>query len=222
MGITARSRLTARPSKSTCRVAAPRAWQGDAGRVQSRWLEGVRMGIADQLTAMRRDFPACRVATFADLSSGLVLFTSTSRRLPQERLDALCARARALLLDPPGRTGAALLGGPAQQAVMSEGKGSRPRAVTCRARRGDDLPLRRRHRPARLRRPRPAGTRGARGAVGGREGRRVSEDRRLRDKLAKLADEESGAGARRLVGRRSGTWPRHRSRRSTRRSSAGG
>jgi hypothetical protein len=47
------------------------------------------MGIADQLNALRRDSPILRVATFADLSSGLVLFASTSRRLPQERLDAL-------------------------------------------------------------------------------------------------------------------------------------
>jgi hypothetical protein len=81
------------------------------------------MGIADQLTALRRDFPACRVATFADLSSGLVLFTSASSRLPQDRLDALSSRARALFAGPAGQTGAALLGGPVQQAVMSDAEG---------------------------------------------------------------------------------------------------
>jgi hypothetical protein len=81
------------------------------------------MGIADQLTALRRDFPACRVATFADLSSGLVLFTSAASRLPQDRLDALSNRARALFAGPVGQTGAALLGGAVQQAVLADDDG---------------------------------------------------------------------------------------------------
>jgi hypothetical protein len=81
------------------------------------------MGIAEQLNAMRRDHPSCRVATFADLSSGLVLFASTSRRLPQERLDALCARARAILNGSPARTAEALLDGPPGEAIVAEGDG---------------------------------------------------------------------------------------------------
>jgi hypothetical protein len=81
------------------------------------------MGIADQLTALRQEFPACRVATFADLSSGLVLFTSAASRLPQDRLDALSARARALFAGPVGQTGAALLGGAVEQAVMADEDG---------------------------------------------------------------------------------------------------
>jgi hypothetical protein len=83
----------------------------------------MRMGIADQLTAMRRDFPGCRVATFADLSSGLVLFTSADGRVPQERLDAFCHRARAILSGPTAVAATALLGAPIQQSVVSDGEG---------------------------------------------------------------------------------------------------
>lgn len=77
------------------------------------------MGVADQLNAFRQAFPACRVATFADLASGLVLFASTDRRLPQERLDALCARAKLVLGDLPEAARAAI-GGPAAHAVLAE------------------------------------------------------------------------------------------------------
>jgi hypothetical protein len=79
------------------------------------------MGIADQLNALRADFPACRVATFADLSSGLVLFTSAASRMPQDRLDALSGRARALLAGRAAAAGADLLGGPVDIAVASDG-----------------------------------------------------------------------------------------------------
>ena len=79
------------------------------------------MGIAEDLTALRRDFPGCRVATFADLSSGLVLFTSTAERLPQERLDAMLDRAAGLLEGPAGAVGAAILGEPVLAAVAPDG-----------------------------------------------------------------------------------------------------
>ena len=78
------------------------------------------MGIADDLSALRRDFPGCRVATFADLSSGLVLYTSAEARLPQERLDTYLRRADALFSGPAGET---LLGAPVTQAVVPEGAG---------------------------------------------------------------------------------------------------
>jgi hypothetical protein len=81
------------------------------------------MGIAEDLTALRRDFPGCRVATFADLSSGLVLFTSAAARPPQERLDALLARAAALLGGPSGTAAFSVLGAPVDQAVAPEGDG---------------------------------------------------------------------------------------------------
>ncbi len=79
------------------------------------------MGIAEQLNGVRRDFPGCRVAAFADLSSRLVLFTSADARLPQDRLDAFCARAGALFTGPAGQAGAALLGAPVERAVVPDG-----------------------------------------------------------------------------------------------------
>lgn len=81
------------------------------------------MGIADQVNALRRAFPECRVATFADLASGLVLFTSSDARLPQERLDALCDRARALL-DPGTDAAAALLGAPVRFVATPDADGT--------------------------------------------------------------------------------------------------
>jgi hypothetical protein len=77
------------------------------------------MGIADQINALRRGFPDCRIASFADLASGLVLFTSASSRLPQERSDALCARARDLLDPAAQEAAAALLGAPVRHAVAT-------------------------------------------------------------------------------------------------------
>lgn len=81
------------------------------------------MGIADDLTALRRDFSGCRVATFVDLSSGVVLFTSAAERLPQERLDAVLDRAAGLLEGPAGAAGTAILGEPLLGAVAPEGEG---------------------------------------------------------------------------------------------------
>lgn len=85
--------------------------------------EGARMGIADQLNAMRGDFAGCRLATFADLSSGLVLFTSAEGRVRQERLDALCERARTLVVGNPAEAGASVLKAPVLQAVASDADG---------------------------------------------------------------------------------------------------
>lgn len=75
------------------------------------------MGIADQINALRRGFPDCRIATFADLASGLDLFTSAPSRPPQEKVDALCARARDLLHPETQATAAALLGSAVRHAV---------------------------------------------------------------------------------------------------------
>ncbi len=77
------------------------------------------MGIADQINALRREFPDCAIATFADLASGLVLFTSSTARLPQEQLEALVIRARDLL-DPAAQEAAqVLLGSPVRHAVLT-------------------------------------------------------------------------------------------------------
>lgn len=55
------------------------------------------MENATWLDRLRREFPACRLAAFADLSTGMVLSTSTDMPVAQERLDRLCATAVELL-----------------------------------------------------------------------------------------------------------------------------
>lgn len=78
------------------------------------------MGAADQLNAFRRGFPDCRVAVFADMSSGLVLSASTDRNLPQENLDALCERARSALTGGLLTSVEVAIGGPIAASVTSE------------------------------------------------------------------------------------------------------
>lgn len=80
------------------------------------------MGIADQLNAIRGDVAGCRIATFADLASGLVLFASSEGRVPQERLDALCRRAMSLLSGPAAAAGR-VLPAPVDRAVVPDGDG---------------------------------------------------------------------------------------------------
>jgi hypothetical protein len=122
--------------------------EGRRGRTTAP-AEGLPMGIADDLTALRRDFPDCRIATFADLSSGLVLSTSAEARLPQERLDRFLRRAEALLDGPAGMAGATVLGGPVQLALVPEGDGlllaqrvpAEPdEVVICQCDTGTDIP----------------------------------------------------------------------------------
>ena len=81
------------------------------------------MGVSEHLNAIRRDVPACRMVAFADLSANLVLESSAEQRLPQERLDALCTRARSLF--GPHITGPAeaLVAGPVARAVTSFAEG---------------------------------------------------------------------------------------------------
>jgi len=102
---------------------------GTSGMAEGRrarptaWPEGARMGIADQLNAMRRDFTDCRMATFADLASGLVLFTSADGRVPQEHLEGLCGRAKAIFSGTTGQAASAMLRTPVQQAVLPDDDG---------------------------------------------------------------------------------------------------
>ena len=58
------------------------------------------MSVADQIEALRAEFPACRSITFTDLATGLVLCSANRERIRQERLDALASRARAVLDGP--------------------------------------------------------------------------------------------------------------------------
>ena len=78
------------------------------------------MGAAEQLNSFRTAVPGCRIATFADLSSGLVLFTSPDTRVPQERLDALCDAARKLLLNDLPSGLATALGSEVMSAIVPE------------------------------------------------------------------------------------------------------
>jgi hypothetical protein len=80
------------------------------------------MGIGDQLNALRGDVAGCRIAAFADLASGLVLYASADGRVPQERLDALCRRATSVL-SGTAPAAAALLAAPVDRAVVPDGDG---------------------------------------------------------------------------------------------------
>lgn len=55
------------------------------------------MAIRDQLDKLCRQFPACNVVAYADLTTGMVLCSSVRLKLPQEQLDELCRSAADLL-----------------------------------------------------------------------------------------------------------------------------
>lgn len=47
--------------------------------------------IREELDVLRNRFAGCEIVAFADLSTGMVLASSTENKLAQEKLDALCA-----------------------------------------------------------------------------------------------------------------------------------
>ncbi|VAV87724.1 hypothetical protein MNBD_ALPHA07-1603 [hydrothermal vent metagenome] len=51
------------------------------------------MAIADEINKLREEFDGCSLVAFADLSSKMVLLTSSLKKIPQENLDHLCAEA---------------------------------------------------------------------------------------------------------------------------------
>lgn len=53
--------------------------------------------MSEELAALRDRVPGCSVVAFADLSTGMVLASSTAEKTTQERLDALCAAGRDML-----------------------------------------------------------------------------------------------------------------------------
>ncbi len=73
------------------------------------------MSIAGWLDSLRRDFPVCKLAAFADLSAGMVLASSADAPVPQERLDRLCATAAELLAGDSARRIAAVCAQPLDQ-----------------------------------------------------------------------------------------------------------
>lgn len=62
------------------------------------------MKIADQLDGLRAQFPACDIAAFADLSTGMVLASTAAKKITQERLDDLCRCAADALRGPLFKT----------------------------------------------------------------------------------------------------------------------
>ncbi len=55
------------------------------------------MNISESLTALRHKFSDCMTVAFADISTGMVLSSSSQDHLNQEHLDALCATATDML-----------------------------------------------------------------------------------------------------------------------------
>ncbi len=55
------------------------------------------MAIADEINKLREEFDGCNLVAFADLSSKMVLLTSSPKKIPQENLDHLCAEAAMML-----------------------------------------------------------------------------------------------------------------------------
>ena len=51
------------------------------------------MAIADEINKLREEYDGCTLVAFADLSSKMVLLTSSRKKIPQENLDHLCAEA---------------------------------------------------------------------------------------------------------------------------------
>ena len=52
------------------------------------------MNVTEELDVFRTALAGCQVAALVDLSTSMVLSTSTSSRLPQEELDALAMAAK--------------------------------------------------------------------------------------------------------------------------------
>ena len=103
------------------------------------------MTVSEALDAMRLDLPGCSLVAYADLSSLLVLSTSSVLKPMQEQLDAL-SRAAQIALDGTLAEGAAPVwedgaaGEPARTAllltetearVILRAKGDSPEALVC-------------------------------------------------------------------------------------------
>lgn len=88
------------------------------------------MSVAENLDALRRSRAAVETATYLDLSSGTVLYASTSIRQPQERLDALCATAKALFGAAGDGSAEAISFGPTEALVFCRSD-SVPNEAVC-------------------------------------------------------------------------------------------
>ncbi len=75
------------------------------------------MDVIEELEAFRAGMPGCEVAALVDLSTSMVLSTSTNARLPQEELDALATAARDVLTGPMSDAALGADGADAPEAV---------------------------------------------------------------------------------------------------------
>lgn len=51
------------------------------------------MNIVERLDCVRQEFPECQIVAYADLSTNMILSTSTAMELRQEYVDSLCDSA---------------------------------------------------------------------------------------------------------------------------------
>ena len=79
---------------------------------------GIAMSISDTLDALRQSRTAVETATYLDLSSGTVLYSSTAVVQPQERLDALCVTAQSIFDHAPRDSADAVSFGPTEALVF--------------------------------------------------------------------------------------------------------
>ena len=75
------------------------------------------MSVNEELDAFRAGVSGCDVAALVDLSTSMVLSTSTSLRLPQEELDALAATAKDVLTGPMSEAALGVDGADAPEAT---------------------------------------------------------------------------------------------------------
>lgn len=76
------------------------------------------MSISDTLDALRQSRTAVETATYLDLSSGTVLYSSTAVMQPQEHLDALCVTAKSIFDHAPKDSADAVSFGPREALVF--------------------------------------------------------------------------------------------------------
>ncbi|MBM7067981.1 hypothetical protein [Actibacterium sp. 188UL27-1] len=55
--------------------------------------------VSDELDSLRSAFPDCQTVAFADLSSRMILKTSSAQKTPQELMDRLCEEAVSIFGD---------------------------------------------------------------------------------------------------------------------------
>lgn len=81
--------------------------------------------ISEELLAFRQRVAGCYVVAFADLSTGMVLASSTSEKVTQEKLDQLCAAGFDALVGPKAacvaqQVGASASAGPHMAVVATD------------------------------------------------------------------------------------------------------